>query len=416
MWIPWWKFIITYSMHSLLINHYAGAPELGLEFRPYYLAKEWVKAGHRVLIVGGSFSHLRKVQPEEGESFINGVRYRWVKLNAYRGNGMGRIRSMFSFVGKLYWNYKKYIKDFEPDVVIASSTYPLDIYPARRIAKHYGAKLVYEVHDLWPLSPMEIGGYSKWHPFIMIMQRAENFAYRHVHRVVSLLPYALEHMKEHGLKEEKFVYVPNGFDEEEWKSGQGHSFSRYHEYLQQLKQEGKKILGYVGGHAKSNALDFLLDAMKLVIKEEVVCVLVGNGQEKVRLVNRVTKENIHNVVFLDAVLKKEIPVLLAEMDALYIGWENNPLYRFGISPNKLIDYMLSGKPILHSVNASNDWVADAGCGISAKAEDSIAIAKGIKCLFSLNNETLENMGAKGKEFVMEHFSYTRLAKKFIESC
>lgn len=323
---------------------------------------------------------------------------------------------MFSFVSKLWWGYEKYIGDFEPDVVIASSTYPLDIYPAHRIAKHYGAKLVYEVHDLWPLSPMEIGGYSKWHPFIMVMQRAENFAYKHVHRVVSLLPNAWEHMKKHGLKEGKFVYVPNGFDEEEWKEGESVSFCRHHEYLQQLKWEGKKILGYVGGHAKSNALDFLLDAMKLIKKEEIICVLVGNGQEKQRLINRATKENIRNVVFLEAVLKKEIPSLLAEMDALYIGWENNPLYRFGISPNKLIDYMLSGKPILHSLNAANDWVAEAGCGVSVKAENSLAIAKGIECLFALNEEMMENMGERGREFVMQHFSYALLAKKFIENC
>ena len=54
-------------MNILLINHYAGSPELGMEFRPYYMAKEWVKAGHQVLIVGGSFSHLRKVQPQGKE-------------------------------------------------------------------------------------------------------------------------------------------------------------------------------------------------------------------------------------------------------------------------------------------------------------------------------------------------------------
>lgn len=403
-------------MNILLINHYAGSPELGMEFRPYYMSKEWVKMEHQVLIVGGSFSHLRKVQPHRKEDLIDGIRYRWVKLNTYKGNGIGRIWSMFSFVGKLWWRYKKYIGDFEPDVVIASSTYPLDVYPAHRIAKHYGAKLVYEVHDLWPLSPMEIGGYSKWHPFIMVMQRAENFAYKHAYRVVSLLPYALEHMQGHGLKEGKFVYVPNGFDEEEWKEGESVSFCRHHEYLQQLKREGKKILGYVGGHAKSNALDFLLDAMELIKKEEIICVLVGNGQEKQRLINRVMKENIRNVVFLEAVLKKEIPSLLAEMDALYIGWENNPLYRFGISPNKLIDYMLSGKPILHSVNAANDWVAEAGSGVSVKAEDSLAIAKGIECLFALNEEMMENMGERGREFVMRHFSYALLAKKFIENC
>ena len=159
-------------MKILLINHYAGSPNLGMEFRPYYVTKGWVKLGHEVLIVGGSYSHLRKVQPQSCEEMIDDVRYRWVKVNPYKGNGIGRIISMFSFVTKLYCNYRRYLRNFKPDIVIASSTYPLDIYPAYRIARHYHAKLIYEVHDLWPLSPMELGGYSKKHAFIRIMQKA----------------------------------------------------------------------------------------------------------------------------------------------------------------------------------------------------------------------------------------------------
>lgn len=132
--------------------------------------------------------------------------------------------------------------------------------------------------------------------------------------------------------------------------------------------------------------------------------------------NRVNKEQIPNVVFLDAVLKNEIPALLSDLDILYIGWENNPLYRFGISPNKLIDYMLSGKPILHSVNAANDWVAESGCGVSIRAEDSKEIMNGITYLFSLDKEILSDMGKRGKEYVAQYFSYSVLAKKFIENC
>ena len=197
-------------MKILLINHYAGSPNLGMEFRPYYVTKGWVKLGHEVLIVGGSYSHLRKVQPQSCEEMIDDMRYRWVKVNPYKGNGIGRIISMFSFVTKLYCNYRRYLRNFKPDIVIASSTYPLDIYPAYRIARHYHAKLIYEVHDLWPLSPMELGGYSKKHPFIRIMQKAEDDCYRYADAVVSMLPKAEEHMREHGLTRDKFHYVPNG--------------------------------------------------------------------------------------------------------------------------------------------------------------------------------------------------------------
>lgn len=267
-------------MNILLIDHYAGGPELGMEFRPYYMAKEWTKQGHRVLLIGATYSHLRKKQPPKGEQKVNGIDYYWVKTNQYNGNGLGRIISMFVFVFKLMFCLNRIYNGFKPELVIASSTYPLDIYPAQKIARRYKAKLVYEVHDLWPLSPMELGGYSKWHPFIMVMQRAENFAYKYSDQVVSLLPNAIEHMKEHGLMENKFIYIPNGFDEEEWENNVEHKFCLHHEFLQKLKNKGKKILGYVGGHARSNALDFLLDAMKMIDDDEIICVLVGNGQEK----------------------------------------------------------------------------------------------------------------------------------------
>ena len=118
-------------MKILLINHYAGCPAYGMEFRPYHMAKEWVKAGHQVLIIGGSHSHLRKQQPTPGAETIDGIQYYWIKLNSYKGNGVGRILSIGAFVSKLWCNYRKYIGEFKPVIVIASSTYPIDIYPAR---------------------------------------------------------------------------------------------------------------------------------------------------------------------------------------------------------------------------------------------------------------------------------------------
>lgn len=400
-------------MNILLINHYAGSPDLGMEFRPYYMAKEWVKQGNKVLIVGGDFSHLRKNQPQKKLEIRDGIQYYWIKLNEYKGNGMGRIISMFLFVIQLYFNYKKYLNGFVPDVVIASSTYPLDIYPARKIASKFNAKLIYEVHDLWPLSPMEIGGYSKYHPFIKIIQQAENYSYKYCDKVVSLLPNALEHMIQHGLERNKFVYIPNGFDLKEWENPESLTYS-HEDFITNLRKRGCRILAYAGGHAKSNALDYLLDGMKLIKDKQIVCLLIGKGQEKERLQMRVNEECIANTYFLDSVPKKEIPSLLALMDALYIGWEKNPLYRFGISPNKLIDYMMSGKAILHSVCASNDWVKETGCGISVEAENPQEIAKGIMDMFSLTNEELKNKGYKGKIFAEQNLSYYFLAKKFIE--
>lgn len=401
-------------MNILVINHYAGNPQLGMEFRPYYLAKEWVKTGNNVMIIGGTFSHLRKQQPKVDKENIDGIEYRWIPVSEYKGNGLGRIKSMFDFVRKLWFGYKKILGDFKPDVVIASSTYPLDIYPAHKIAKHYGARLVYEVHDLWPLSPMELGGYSKHHPFIMVMQAAEDYCYKHADKVVSLLPNALDHMKERGMNPDKFIYIPNGYVEEEWENIKEPP-QHIRDQISNLKKEGKFILMYAGGHAISNALDFFLDAMKLVTNKNIEAVLIGNGQEKSRLQDKVKSENIDNVIFFDSIPKNRIPGVLQLADALYIGWKKNSLYRFGICPNKLLDYMMSGRPIIHSVAAPNDWVKDGECGISIEAEDSEALANAISSISKFSNHKLERLGNNGKEFCTKKFNYRDLANSFLSS-
>ena len=76
-------------MNIVLINHYAGSPEMGMEFRPYYLAREWVKMGHRVRIIAGDFSHLRirnpKVKKDYQRENIDGIEYYWVRTGDYQG-------------------------------------------------------------------------------------------------------------------------------------------------------------------------------------------------------------------------------------------------------------------------------------------------------------------------------------------
>ena len=141
-------------MNILLINHYAGSPEMGMEFRPYYFAREWTKMGHQVTIIAGDFSHLRMKNPEVFRDFqrqdLDGIRYCWVKTGTYEGNGSKRALSMFRFVSKLWIHARQIVKSLKPDVVIASSTYPLDTYADQKIAKISGAKLIHEVHDMWP--------------------------------------------------------------------------------------------------------------------------------------------------------------------------------------------------------------------------------------------------------------------------
>lgn len=402
-------------MNILVINHYAGSPEHGMEFRPYYLAREWMKMGHNVLNIGGTYSHLRRKQPErEGMETVEGVEYSWVKVNKYDGNGVGRIISMFLFIGKLMCRYKKYLNGFAPDVVVASSTYPLDIYPARKIAKRFNAKLIYEVHDLWPLSPMELGGYSAKHPFIMVMQTAEDYCYKHVNGVVSILPKAEEHMKERGLANGKFHCVPNGIVIEDWENPTEMP-DEHKNLLNQLHSEGKFVIGYAGAHGPANSLESVIDAVENIKDKGVELVLIGTGQDKEKLTKYAQEKGCKNVHFLPPINKMAIPTLLSEMDALYVGLQKQSLFKYGISPNKMYDYMMAGKPIVQAIDAGNNIVEEAKCGIYAEPENAKSIGEAILKIKEMSNEEREELGRNGHEFVLKNHTYQVLAEKFIDA-
>ena len=404
-------------MHIFLINHYAGSRSMGMEYRPWYLGREWVAGGHKVTILAATYAHVRQVQPQVNNDFseqqIDGLTYVWLKTPGYSGNGPGRFLNMITFSRKLKKYAKRIADTYHPDIVIASSTYTWDNYGARKIAKLANAKYLYEVHDLWPLSPKELGNMSKYHPFIFSLQKAENFAYRNADAVISMLPNTLEHMKKHGLAPEKWHYVPNGIKADEWAIEQPgkHAIT---EMIESLKSEGLFLVGYTGSIGIANALDNLISAAYQLKYEQVRFIIVGDGPEKMRLIQWVKKQNLHNVIFADPVPKDVIPEVLEIMDILYIGLQRQPLFRFGISPNKLLDYMMAGRPVIQAIDAGNDMVGDADCGISIKAEDPDILANTILELKALPNEKRNELGANGRKYVIKNHEYGLLAKKMID--
>lgn len=402
-------------MNIVIINHYAGSPELGMEYRPYYLAKEWVKMGHEVYIIGASFSHLRHTQPKSKTSSIDGINYFWYKTNKYHGNGIRRIISMFIFVLKLLFNSRKIKKNIRPDIVICSSTYPFDIYSGKLISKLTNAKLIFEVHDLWPLSVIEIGGYSKFHPFIQLIKHAENYAYRKSDKVISLLDKAYVHMEQHGLDHSKFYCIPNGYSAEEWKLLNKKIPSEHKIILQDLKDKNKIIIGYAGGHSHSNALKTLIEAAALINdNRNIVFVLVGKGIQKDYLIDLSNKMFLNNVIFLPPIQKESIPNLISYFNIGYIGGIHSDLHQFGTSPNKLTDYMLGSIPIIYSVDEKFSLVEKVSCGICVPAEDPKQVKQAIEIILSKTREEVNNMGVNGYNYAINNLEYSTLANNFLK--
>jgi glycosyltransferase involved in cell wall biosynthesis len=400
-------------LNILLINHYAGTPALGMEYRPYYLAREWVRLGHRVMIVAASYSHYRARQPTPGDEVVDGITYRWLPTPAYRGNGWARMRNVLSFLSQLWTQAPALVADFQPEVVISSSTYPLDTWVARRIAQLAGARLVHEVHDLWPLSPVELSGMSPWHPFALICQSAEDAAYRHSDAVVSMLPKVHAHMARRGLDLKKLSIVPNGISPEEWTAPPEPLRSDVEQAIDAARRAGAVIVGYAGSMGRPNALDVLLDAAGLMADRPLRFVLVGDGHERERLAARVAQEGLAQVTLLPPIPKAQVPAFLAAIDIAYLGWQRQPLYRFGIAPNKLMDYMMAARPVLHSVEAGNDPVAESGCGLTVAPESPEEVARGLRQLAALSPRERRKFGERGRAYVLQHHAYPVLARQFL---
>lgn len=410
-------------MNILYLNHYAGAPTYGMEYRPYYLAREWVRLGHRVNILGADFSHVRARQPQRPTGApvrwsegIDGIDYEWYSTPSYSGNGVARVRNIATFLGRVTLDARRLVRECQPDMVIASSTYPMDIWVAKRLARAANAKLVFEVHDLWPLSPIEIGGMSTSHPFIRLCQAAENSAYRDADLVISMLPNVADYAKSKGLPLERLAIVPNGISLDDWDDSNTPLLrADVQQAFNLAHAAGDLVIVYAGSHGLPNALDNLLDAASLLRGETFRFILIGDGHERERLLARVRNEDLTQVHMFTPIPKAQMKPLLASSDMAYLGAPRHKIYRFGVSPNKMIDYMIGQVPILYAIEAGNDPVSEAGCGISVAAEDPIALAGAIKKIAKLSSEERKAMGEKGRRFAMTHHTYGTLARSFLGS-
>ena len=404
-------------MNILYINHYAGSLDMGMEFRPFYLAREWQKMGHKVRIVAADYSHLRKVNPVVKKDFdiqtIEGIEYQWIKTSKYQGNGMARAKTMMEFCTKLHLHARTIVEEFHPNLVIASSTYPLDTYPAQRIAHIGNCKYYHEVHDMWPSTLYEVGGMSRHNPFVVLMQIAENSAYSNCDKCISLLPFAESYMKKHGLKDGCFLNIQNGIVESDWENYE--TIPDEHRKLFEELQD-KFVVGYFGGHAISNALDKCLDVAKNIKEKgesDIHFVFVGDGVEKQRLVERAEKESISNVHFLPPVSKRAVPDLLHYFDCSYMSGLDSPLYRFGLCLNKMYDSMMAGIPIVCAFNAPDTLVRTYNCGYQCDPSDEEGVVQSILNIKNMSIEDRKQLGDNGKKAILNSFTFRRLAEEFL---
>ena len=169
---------------------------------------------------------------------------------------------------------------------------------------------------------------------------------------------------------------------------------------------------YAGAHGVANDLDTVLDAAKMLEKnglsDKITICLMGEGPEKSRLQQRVENEKINIISFKDPVPKKEVYTELNKADVFLMLLKDSPVFRWGISPNKLFDYLVMEKPVIFCVNTPFNPVEQYNAGISTKPGDPAALANAIEKLSLTPVDELKKMGQRGKQFVMENHYLPKL--------
>lgn len=393
------------------ISKYVAPPGKGSAGgRGYLLMKELALLGYRSVIITSDSNQLAQV-PNLDRPYLlqeaDGIQLWWVRTVKYQvAKSVRRILSWLDFEWRLWLMPKQQIE--KPDVVIASSLSPLTVLNGFLLRRRYRCRLVFEIRDIWPLTITEEGGFSLRNPFVIGLAWIERFGYRHADAIVGTMPNLGEHVA-NVLGHEKLVEcVPMGVDGTMLVDSLGVPEDYDAKYL----PKGKFVVAHVGAIGITNALDTFLDcAESLAGNAAIHFLVVGDGDLLEQY--RAKYGHLPNLTFAPKVPKLMVLAVLAKCDLLYFSVHVSAVWRFGQSLNKVIDYMLSGKPIVASYTGYPSMINEAECGSFVPAGDLPALRAEVLRYSLLPESARLAMGARGREWILAHRNYEALARDYL---
>lgn len=396
-----------------IINQYASH----LVTRHEELSKSFAAQGYHVAVITSSFHHGKREymfeEPIAYKELCDGVTYVYLHSGpAYQNNGAGRIFNMLDFA-RLVGKYQKVIaeKIGAPIYVIASSAPPFVWEVGYRVSKRFKAKFIVEFRDIWPLSLVDVQGVSPNHPLVKVLSVIEKRAYRRADAIVSTMPYAWKHVMEVAdVPREKIHWMPNGINVKEVEEDL-HSDQKLPEELEGYLKE-HWCCTYIGSIVKSECLDYLLKCFSKVQDLEVYFAIIGEGHEKERIKKLADELRVSNIKFFPAIDKHLIPKALAlSAAAVAAVHEELPIYQYGLSMNKLNDYLASGVPTVFACSAKS-VVQDAG-HFAIPMGDQNMLAEAIERVRHLTEEEREALKRKAKAVICADYDYPEIGRKYL---
>jgi len=398
-----------------ILNHYAGIPNMPGGTRHYDFGKELIKRGYNVAVFASSFHHgLHKELKLNGNKKckiekVDGVNFIWIKTFPYKKNDWRRVLNMISYAWRVYWAGRRIAKKNKnikkPDIVIGSSVHLLAVLAAYWLAKKNRAKFIMEVRDLWPQTLIDVGKFKKNSLAVKVLKLLEKFLYVKAQKIIITFPRGGDYIASLGINKEKIVWISNGVD-----------LIRFKNFEKENIKGCFKVI-YFGSHGLANALNVILDAALILQREKyesIKFVFIGAGTEKKNLIGYKNKLGLRNVDFLNPVEKQQSYRVLTEAGALILSLKKSDIYKYGISLNKLYDYMAAAKPIIFVGDSINNPINEVKCGISVPPENSEKMAEDIIKLYKMPSREREEMGSRGRKYVEKYHSIPVLVDKLEE--
>ena len=393
-------------MNVLVINQFASAPayNTGAGERHYYLASKLAARKIEFSIVSGGVNHLFEKDPVTNNLFneepIEGGRLIWVRLRKYKSDSfIGRSFSWFEFLIKLFFLSVK--KRLKPDLVLVSSMSLWSAIYGIYLKSRLGIPFILEIRDIWPLTPVEVGGISKNHPFIFLFKLLEKYVYKRADHIISLMPRFQNHLLDTIRILKPVSWIPNAIEPSLLKVDANDS---------SILNPDRFSIVYAGALGYANSMDCFINAANLLRGESIDFYVIGNGPQKQDLILAASENK--NIRFIDKMSKSAVLNILTRADAGFISWMDLPLYQFGVSANKYNDYMLAGLPIISASNIPDDPVCIADCGFRVPAGNAEKIAEAIRKLNEMPQAERKLLGENGRNYVLAHNTYEVIAEQY----
>lgn len=389
-------------MKILYIHQYFTLPTQPGGTRSYWNCLELVKRGHEVTMItsSNSFKEKKVVRSIDG--------FKVIYLKVPYGQQMTilqRLTAFVIFMLKAYWEGCKH-KDI--DFVIATST-PLSIgFPALLLKWINRKPFVFEVRDLWPEVPIQMGGLNN--PIFQYLARLfEKTIYQNASKVIALSPGMEEGVLKY-IDSSRVVVIPN--------------MAKIDEFYPRKKNDDLclelglgvdtfKLIHFGSLGLANGAMTIINSALLLKNDPSIEFVFLGGGATEGELKKMVLENDLQNVKFLGAYPMKQTSEIVNLCDVSMVSFKNLPIL-YTNSPNKLFDSLSAGKPIIvNSAGWTKQLVEENQCGFYVNPNVPFELVEKLQILQN-SRELCQLMGQNSRNLAEVKFDKSILCSKFVD--